>query len=366
MTAIRLLVVNPSPIRGGAEALLEELAWNADPDRLQVTVANLAPGAFPSRLAEGGARTVDLDARRLRYPWHWARTVHALRRLAVGHDAVWSWQVKGNYYGTPAARLAKKPCAWWDHGIRPAKGEPRYLIDHVLPNSIKADRVIVSSQAAARRHRNAEVIHPGVRTGDVSIDRAAARSSLGYGDGPVIGSVGRLQPWKGQHLLIDAMPEICSRHLEARLVVIGDALGGFSAEYPGQLRERASRLGVTSQVDFLGHREDVHSLLPAFDVFVTPSIAEPFGIVTVEAMAAGVPVIGTDSGGTPEILADGAGLVIPTGDPQAIARLVVSLLDDPGRAANIARIGQQRARERFSIERFLEDCMRSVEALVDR
>jgi glycosyltransferase involved in cell wall biosynthesis len=366
VTPVRLLVVNPSPIRGGAEALLEELAWHADPDRVQVTVANLAPGHFPARLADGGAKTVDIDAKRLRYPWAWGNTVRRLRRLAGQHDAVWSWQVKGNYYGTPAARLAGKPCAWWDHGIRPGKGEARFLIDNRLPASVRADRVIVSSKAAARRHRRAEVIYPGVRIDQVSTDRETARAGLGPGDGPLIGTVGRLQPWKAQHLLIDAMPQICSLYPEARLVIVGDALGGFSADYPSQLRDRANRLGVSDHVEFLGHRDDVHRLLAAFDVFVTPSVAEPFGIVTVEAMAAGIPVIGTDSGGTPEILSDGAGLVIPTGDAQAIARSVTALLDDPSRAANIARTGQQRAREVFSIERFLEDCMRSVESLVSR
>lgn len=346
--------------------MLEELAWNADPSRLEVTVACLAPGDLPDRLERGGARVEHIDAKRLRYPWSWAKTVRRLADLARVHDAVWSWQVKGNYYGTPAAHLARRPCAWWDHGIRPARGEARYLIDNRLPAAVKSQRVIVSSEAAANRHRDAEVIYPGVRLDGISTDRAAARSALGLGEGPLIGVIGRLQPWKGQHLLIEAAPIILDRHPNARIVIVGDALGGFSSEYPARLRALASRLGVAERVTSLGHRDDIGTLLAGFDVVATPSFAEPFGIVTVEAMAAGVPVVGTDSGGTPEILADAAGLVVPTGDAFALANAIVGLLDDPERAASIAATGQRRAREAFGIDRFLEDCMTSVERMIGR
>lgn len=369
MTPVRLLVVNPSPIRGGAEALLEELAWHADPARLVVTVACLSPGPFPASLEAGGARVVSIDAQRLRNPLAYARTVRRLARLAREHDAVLGWQVKGNYYATPAARLARRPCAWWDHGIRPGRGESRYFVDNRLPAVFRADRTIVSSQAAARSHRAATVIYPGVRLDAIRSGpqaRSEARALLDLGDGPLVGVVGRLQPWKGQHLLIEAAPSILDTRPDARFVVVGDALGGFSAGYPGELRALAERLGVADRVHVLGHRDDVVKLLPAFDVATTPSFDEPFGIVTIEAMAAGVPVVGTASGGTPEILSDGAGLLVPPGDSLALGRAIAGLLADPGRAASIGDAGRRRARETFSIDRFLEECMTTVEQLAGR
>lgn len=353
---VRLLLVNPSPHRGGAEESLLEFLTRSDPARVVTTVACLADGAYTDDLEGAGVRVVRLRAGRLRYPHRWASTVLRLARLARDHDVVLSWQVKGHYYGSPAARLAPRPALWWDHGIRPARGEPRYLIDNVLPAFVPADLVVTSSAASGARHRRNRVILPGIPLGPYAHpDREAARTLLGLEpDERAIGIVGRLQPWKGQHLLLRAGAKILGHEPRARIVVIGGAVGGFSANHPAELRSLAQDAGIDDRVSFLGHRDDVPALLPGLDVFVMASDAEPFGLVTVEAMAAGVPVVASRAGGTPEIVIDGVhGSLFEPGDVLALADAVISILGDPGRAATMAAAGRSRAFEAFDIARYV-------------
>lgn len=363
---VRLLVVNPSPIRGGAEQILLDLARLTDPTRLDVIYACLAPGPFVDELVATGARVVRFQAGRLRYPWAWARVVADLARLARRGDAVFSWQVKGHYYGTPAARMARTRCAWWDHGIRPSPDEPRYTIDARLPALVPADRIVCSSAAAAARHRAATVIHPGIDLGPFETpDRARARSLLGIPPGaPLVGIVGRLQPWKGQEIFLRAAAVVANRIHAARFVVVGGTPGGFSSDYPAYLERLARDLAIGDRVTFLGQRDDVAALLPGLDVFVNASDAEPFGIGTVEAMAAGVPVVAARAGGTPEIIRHKeTGLLVPPGDPASFADEIESLLDDREFAGMLAAAGRARAFEQFGAQRMVNDITRFVEEL---
>jgi len=359
---VRLLVVNPSPVRGGAEQMLLDLCTRTT--RLDVTVACLADGPFVDDLSAAGVRVERIPAGRLRNPWAWARTVRRLVRLAHTHDLVVGWQVKGHYYGTPAARLARAPVAWWDHGVRPARGEPRYLVDNLLPRSLRADLVVGSSRAIAARHAPARTIYPGISLEPYThASRTDARAGLGLEpDEQAVGIVGRLQPWKGQHVLLRAAPAVLEGHPRAHIIVIGSELGGFSAGYRDELEKLAADLGVTARVSFLGQRDDVPALLPGLDVFVNASFGEPFGIVTVEAMAAGVPVVVTAAGGAPEIVDDGAtGMLVVPGDARSLAEAIDALLTEPDRSGALVAAGLRTVRERFEVGRFV----REVEELAD-
>ena len=353
--------MNPSGVRGGAEESLLEFLTRSDKSRVATTVACLQDGPYTDDLITAGVPVVRLRARRLRYVWMWGLTVTRLARLAMDHDVVLSWQVKGNYYGTPAARIARKPVAWWDHGIRPARGESRYLIDNRLPASTRADLVVTSSSASATRHPRSRVILPGIPLEPyLSGDRSAARATLGLGDDErAVGIVGRLQEWKGQHVFIEAAARLHERFPRARFFVIGGSPGGFSAGYPERLQTLARDRGAP--VEFLGHRTDVPHLLPGLDVFVMASFAEPFGLVTVEAMAAGVPVVATDVGGTPEIVSSPElGAVVPPGDADAMADAIARYLADAAYAARIADAARAHVVERFDIARYV----REIEDLV--
>jgi glycosyltransferase involved in cell wall biosynthesis len=179
-------------------------------------------------------------------------------------------------------------------------------------------------------------------------ERARAFPLFDYLEGaprPYVGFLGRLEPVKGLDVLIDAVPELSRR---VTLVIAGD----------GSERERLERLvwvrNLSSQVRFMGPIafDDVPSFLNALDVLVLPSVTllplhrEQFGRVLAEAMAARVPVVGSSSGAIPEVIGD-AGLVVPEGDPVALAEAIDSLtLNEPFRR-DLARSGHRRAAERF-------------------
>lgn len=351
---VKVLVVNPSPVRGGAEQMLEAFALRSDPARAVFDVACLAPGPFPEELRAAGGRVIDVPAGRMRHVHRWGATVGKLASLARRYDVVCSWQVKGHYYGTPAARMARKPAVWWDHGIRPSRGEPSAFAGGVIPKSLNADLVLTSSEIAAKRHRNGRAIHPGI---DVDAFAAPSRAP---GDPCVVGIVGRLQPWKGQHVFLRAAALVPS----ARFVVVGDAIGGFSAGYPAQLRALVAELGIQDRVTFAGHRDDVAAVLATLDVFVHASLDEPFGIVILEALAAGVPVIAADGGGVPEIIQDGVnGFLVEHGDAETIAHAIEALLSDAALRQRFIAQGLQTVREHFTTQRMVEDFTRALEEI---
>ena len=138
----------------------------------------------------------------------------------------------------------------------------------------------------------------------------------------------------------------------ARLRVIGDASPTLDAGYPDELSAAAARLGVAGAVDFTGHVDDVPAAMRALDVLVHTAEGEPFGLVLVEAMLSGVPVIAPHEGGPAEIVRDGVdGLLVDVTDPRVLADAILSLARDPARRRLLGAAGRTRALERFTAER---------------
>jgi glycosyltransferase involved in cell wall biosynthesis len=179
--------------------------------------------------------------------------------------------------------------------------------------------------------------------------RPSAPNSPSRPDPFVVGMIGRLAPWKGQHVFLEAFARAFSGGSEVALVV-GEAMFGSEEEsYAAELRELAQRLGIADRVDFRGFREDVWEELERMSVCVHASVVpEPFGQVIVEAMLSGVPVIATEGGGPSEIVTSGEdGLLYPAGDVGALAGALRKLRDDPVLATLLATNARRRA-ARFS------------------
>ncbi|WP_426247812.1 glycosyltransferase [Pseudomonas sp. TWR3-1-1] len=176
------------------------------------------------------------------------------------------------------------------------------------------------------------------------VPRAEARADLGLSaDGFVIGNVGRLHPDKDQATLIQGFAKALA-HLPAdsRLVIMG------KGRLEQDLKELAKELGVAEQVKFLGQVPDARRYFRAFDVFALSSDHEPFGMVLLEAMAAGVPLLATACGGAKEVV-EGVGILFPLGDADHLAQGLQHLaqLDDAQRLA-CAQLMLARLHERFS------------------
>jgi glycosyltransferase involved in cell wall biosynthesis len=275
----------------------------------------------------------------------------ARRLRAVKPDLVHTNTLKAGIYGSSAGRLAGIPVVWHvrdriasDYLPRPAVPLVRTLIA-TLPNA-----VIANSQATRATLRSApevtRVVYSIVH--DPVMHPSAPDSHRNPGPF-VVGMIGRLAPWKGQHVFLEAFAQAFIGGDEVALLV-GEAMFGSEEEsYAAELRELAQRLGIADRVEFGGFREDVWVELARMSVCVHASVVpEPFGQVIVEAMLSGVPVIATEGGGPSEIVTSGEdGLLYPAGDVGALAGALQTLREDPVLGALLATNARRRA-GRFS------------------
>ncbi len=185
-----------------------------------------------------------------------------------------------------------------------------------------------------------EIFRPG--------DARAARAALGLGDESLLLYVGRLTPIKGLETLIDALASLRRRGRHARLLVVGGDSDEPTAGHESSLRARTAMLGLADQVVFLGAQPqaELRRYYVAADATVMPSYYESFGMVALEAMACGSPVIASRVGGLATTVRDGVtGLLVPEADSDALGARLAAVLDDPGLRARLGREGVRWAEE---------------------
>jgi glycosyltransferase involved in cell wall biosynthesis len=167
-------------------------------------------------------------------------------------------------------------------------------------------------------------------------------------EGPLIGTIGRLHPVKGQHYFLEAAALVATSHPTAKFILVGD--GPLEAELRGQTRA----LGLEDKVIFTGYYPHVERILAVLDVFCLPSLAEGMGLVLLEAMYFGKPVVASNVGGIPEIVKSGVnGLLVPPADARLLATAISRLLDDPTLAAKLGASGQTTF-EQFSLDKMVQ------------
>jgi glycosyltransferase involved in cell wall biosynthesis len=196
------------------------------------------------------------------------------------------------------------------------------------------------------------VCHNGIDAG-VQRDRASRRASRSAfelpADAVVVGTVSRLAWTKGLTHLMDAAPSIIARAPDTYFLIVGD--GPERAD----LEARVAHHGLIERFRFAGHRTDIPDLLDAIDIFASPSLNEglPFG--TLEAMAAGLPVVASRVGGLAEVVEDGVtGRLVPARDPVALAAATAELVLDPPLRERFGRAGRARVVDAFGIDRMLD------------
>jgi D-inositol-3-phosphate glycosyltransferase len=173
-------------------------------------------------------------------------------------------------------------------------------------------------------------------------DRAQARRDLGLGRGPVVLYVGRLEPIKGLDTLLDAVGQLRAGGLALELLVVGGDGDEASAGHEAELRRRIRTLGLADCVRFLGMQpqDRLRAYYVAADATVLPSYYESFGMVALEAMACGSPVVGSRVGGLTTTIRDGVtGHLVPEGDVQALAQRLSDVITDPDAGERLGREG---------------------------
>jgi glycosyltransferase involved in cell wall biosynthesis len=172
------------------------------------------------------------------------------------------------------------------------------------------------------------------------------RQGLGIqGVSPVVGTIGRAVTEKGQEHLIDALPPLVAKWPDLRCLFVGD---GPRLDF---LKRRAVDRHVAPHCIFAGIRRDIEEIYPLLDVFVLPSLREPFGLALLEAMASGIPVIATAAGGPLDFIQNAEnGLLVPPHDSGALAEAIDSLLANPSFAHHLANNGRGTAERNYQIE----------------
>ena len=335
------------------------------PERQMLGLAEHLPESIRTRFvsfAEGGrcdafldvVRSHGFDASSLRSDFPKLRaTVLELAEQLRGCDLLLCHGYKANVLGRIAARRIGVPCVAVSRGWT---GENRKVKAYEWLDRRHLrfmDRVVCVSDGQAEKVRR----WCGVSESRLRVIRNSARLSAFEHRDPqarwkllqlfpapperIVLAAGRLSPEKGFQVLVEAAAHVP----DARFVLFGE--GGLRPE----LERRVAALGLSDRFVMPGFRTDLDSLIAAADVVVLPSFTEGLPNVALEASAAGVPVVATAVGGTPEVIADGAtGFLVPPGRPDAIAEKLIHLLNDADLRSRLGRAGRQRMIDRFTFD----------------
>jgi glycosyltransferase involved in cell wall biosynthesis len=313
----------------------------------RVSAVLLADGPLHGWLEDVGCPVTLLHAGRTRQLYRAAVAIRHLAALSRAADVVISNESKAHIYGGTAAALARRPAVWWQHGV-PSRSRIE-LTAAAVPSSavVCGSRDAAAAQRRLTPRRHVLRIHPGT---DIAAVEARAgtgtvvREQLGWPTARIVGIVGRLQQGKGQEVFLDAAARVARRHPDTRFLIVGGAPLGWDDPYPRGLLRMADELAISDRVHFAGHQDDAYPWMDAMDVVVNASFGESFGLVLVEAMALGKPLVATAAGGPQEIIEDGvSGLLVPTGDGGLLGAAVDRVLDDAALAQSLGAAARHRA-----------------------
>jgi glycosyltransferase involved in cell wall biosynthesis len=365
--SINELIVMPSgKDRGGAEeALLQYVAYRAT-EGAAPHIITLEPGSLREALETRGSLVTFIDAGRLRNARRWIGTVYQIARIVSREKVrvILSWMSKGHLYGGLASLLTKTPAIYYQMGL-PDDG----LLDRVC-RALPAAGALGCSDFVTQRQQQA-VAYPVISAPlAVDINRFEKATSLSTSElkvqlgfdpaRPLIGIVGRLQRWKGMHIFAEAMAKTIEVRPDCQAVIVGGP-HDLEVDYADWLKKRIQELGLDGKVLLAGKQKNVPEWIQAMDIFVHASELEPFGIVVLEAMLLGKPVIATKPGGPEEIIRHGEhGLLVPSNDAASLAHAILSYLSDPELAARLGSAARKRALY-FSPERFARRVLSALE-----
>lgn len=371
-----ILYLHSSDDLYGSDRALLSLLRHLDPQRFHPRVVLPADGAFPGPLSHAltqiGIRNEHLAMpilrRRYASPaglsviaWRalWARRtlrIHTKKEppdlIHSNTSAVLAGALSANSLGIPhiwhsrelvqRPQIVRKLLAWLIHH----RSTGVIAVSQAVADHLLADQPHLASRLA--------VIPDAVDTRRFSPDTPPAGWRQAWGvakDATLVGVIGRLSWWKGQDFFLRAFAS-ASRHAPAlRALIIGEPLPADQQRLAA-LQAQAQRLGIADKVLWPGYLDDIPAVMAALDVLVLPSVRpEPFGLVVIEAMASGKPVIATAHGGPVESIASGeTGLLVSPHDPAEMAEALILLAKKPLYRQKLGWAGRKRALRLFSMD----------------
>jgi glycosyltransferase involved in cell wall biosynthesis len=350
---------------GGTERQVMNLAAGLDPERFDLHMA--CNGKVGELLEEATALGVPVTE----YAINSLYNVGSMRaRLRFARDLrahsieiVHSYGFYSNLFAIPAARLAGVPvvvASIRDCGetLTPAQKSAQKLFcrmaDCILANAEGVRRWLIREGYPARK---IQVIRNGVLKPPPMVGAGWLRKEFGLApDARLIAVCSRLNRMKGLEYFIDAAAIVSRQRPDVRFLIVGGNGHRSDGDYQAELERYAASHGLESRVIFTGFRTDVARMLQEIDISVLPSLSEGLSNTLLESMAAGVPVIATKVGGTPELVEDGStGLLVPPRDPGALSQSMTLMLDNPGTARRLGEAGRDHVLSRFSIDKMVAD-----------
>ncbi|MGB5710824.1 MAG: glycosyltransferase [Waterburya sp.] len=372
---MKILFLDQSGNLGGAELNLLDLGKFY---RDSCLVSLFADGSFREALEENQIPVRILATRQLKVNknsnfWQSITKVGQLiplikevLQLSHDYDLIYANTQKAMIVGAIVSFLTRKPLIFHLHDILSPEhfSQVNRQLAVSLANSF-ASLIIANSQAtkeafmeAGGRKNLVKVVYNGFdleQYQNLEHQARELRQELNLEGHYLVGNFSRLSPWKGQHILLEALT-YCPN---AIVLLVGDALFGED-EYVEELHQQVKRLGLDERVIFLGFRSDIPQLMSMCDLVVHTSIApEPFGRVIVEAMLCRKPIIATAAGGAVELIENGVtGWLTPSRDPLKLAEIITQCQKEPETAIAIAQAGEVSAKQHFNLS--------SIEQQIDR
>ena len=381
---MKILFLDQSGKPGGAELCLVDIA---KPYGENALVGLFADGDFRKLLAENQIPVEVLTTQAIKVSKQ-SGLFQALGSLgqiiplinqvvqrAKKYDLIYANTQKALVVGAIASFLARRPLVYHLHDILSLEHFSKTNL-RVAVNLINrcATLVIANSQASKVAFLQAggkpdlvQVVYNGFAAKKYEVDELAVRNlrdNLELEGKFVVGHFSRLSPWKGQHILIEALGQ-CPQ--DVVVILVGDALFG-EQEYVQDLHEKVIALGLENRVKFLGFRADIPQLMAVCDLVAHTSTApEPFGRVIIEAMLCGKPVVAAQTGGAIELVQDGInGFLVTPGKPQELARVINNCRQESVKTANIANNAKISASQRFDVKIINQQIQELLKSIVLR
>lgn len=352
---IRLMHLVPRYINDGTCRMLNALIKYADHTRYQIFVGILSKDDHPvQHLRDIGATPVQLGMR------HFAdfsvigvlaeelarRRIQILHTHRIRPDIV--GRIAGRRAGVPVNLSTQHYLGEWDERGPLVGLAVRLLYRRTLRHTQKVVSISATEMDLMKRAKvpsdKLAVIHNGIDGGMFYPDAESqgATTSPSATRCPVIGAVAFLTKRKGFYYLVSAFKKVRDRYPDAVLKIVGEG------KERRNLQQQIRALDLDDSVELLGERADIRRLMNSFDIFVLPSLWEPFGLVIAEAMACGKPVVATGVGGIPEIVDDDVtGVLVPPADADRLADALLALLGDDTRRLAMGRAGRERFLKQF-------------------
>ena len=356
--ARRVLFLSWAPFYSGAERALLLTVSHLDPALYEPYVVIGTDGELATQLRTRGIPCEMQPLRHLdrRHPIAWLRSVAGVLGAArrVGAAVIHSNDVPSFQPGGYAARWLRLPAVTHvrfpdeDSGfrwfLRPGFSRALFVSEALRQDATKRAPGLFDSRS--------DVLYDGVLIPPPAAEGARERLKKSLGlplDRPTIGLTGQISEIKGIWEFVEAARILAGHRVACAFAVLGDDLKGGGALRVA-MEQRVAALGLNDDVHFLGFRSNAPELLPAFDVIAVPSHVEPLGNATLEAMAAGIPVVGSQVGGIPEMIVDGeTGLLVRPRDPEALAAGLGRLVAAPAERRAMGCAALARARSHFSL-----------------